>query len=305
MKFLEYIFSVRNNEYKTHKIITILGIKLKLKNKYKYIKNAELNNFGIDGIGKECVVLANGPSLKTTLENPKTYEFIKNRTIFIVNSFVSSEYFYDLKPKYIFIMDPNYWNKELDVEHNPRFAADLKSLESVDWELTFIMPTYAKEWNLFSNVINKNKHLKVKFINTNVIDIPNEQVKFELYKQNAGCPIVQSVLVAAIYTAINAMFEKIFVFGADHNWHKNLEVGKDNILYWKDEHFNDLEKIKYTPMYQPGTTIPVRISEEFKSYYTVFKVYEELEEYSKYVGVKIFNSSAVSFIDAFERKEIQ
>lgn len=39
MKLLEYIFSVKNNENKTHKMITILGITIKIKIKKKQEKN--------------------------------------------------------------------------------------------------------------------------------------------------------------------------------------------------------------------------------------------------------------------------
>ena len=42
-----------------------------------------------------------------------------------------------------------------------------------------------------------------------------------------------------------------------------------------------------------------------RAYMTTYEKYEILEEYSKYIGSKIYNMSKISYIDAFERKKLE
>ena len=306
MKIIEKIFSIKNDENKTHKIITLFGIKLKIKKNFKYLNNnAQINNFGINTTEKDVVILGNGPSLRDTFADKNDYDFIKNKDIFVVNSFVQSEQFFTLKPKYLCLMDPIYWSLNQSKENSDLIDTDYKCLLKVDWDFTIFMPNAAFENCVFKNLMQENKHIKFKFINTRVFS-KHEKYRYIEYKQNTAMPAVQNVLVSCLYLAINIGYKNIFIYGADHSWHLSLIVNNDNIPCIIDKHCYDKENVtNYTPIYKDATHLnPFKISELFNAYKIVHEQYEILENYSKYMNSQIYNMSKFSCIDAFARKKI-
>ena len=73
-------------------------------------------------------------------------------------------------------------------------------------------------------------------------------------------------------------------------------------MYTKDSHFYE-NNVKHIPIVSDGTHLS-KIHEEFLSLYKAFKWHILLEEYSKYLGAKIYNASTKSYIDAYERIKI-
>ena len=89
----------------------------KKRNKSCSISNNNLSgvvNF-LNKLGKsnECVVIANGPSLKESLSSPKIMNFVKTRKQFCVNCFPATDLFDELKPNFFVLMDPFFWSKNL------------------------------------------------------------------------------------------------------------------------------------------------------------------------------------------------
>ncbi len=306
MKILEQIFSVKNNEEGTHKIITVMGVKIKFKKKYRNVNltNIKTNNFGISKNTTDVVILGNGPSLKDTFADKNDYDFIKNKDIFVVNSFVQSEHFFELKPRYLCLMDPIYWGGDNSSQNiKAHIEADYEKLKNVSWNLFVFMPNAALENNVFKGLLKTNPYIKFIYINTNTKQTKDRNLLYSLYKTNKAMPAVQNVLVSCLYLAINIGYQNIFVYGADHSWHLSLIVNEDNIPCIIDKHCYDNNEIShYTPVYKDvGQTIPFKISELFKAYSIAHEQYEILEDYSKYMGAKIHNLSKFSCIDAFER----
>jgi hypothetical protein len=302
MGILKTLFSVRNNKNNSHKIITILGVKITIKKRINL--NAPINNFGILNNNKEVVILGNGPSLKDTFNDINDYNFIKNKDIFVVNSFMKDDKFYELKPKYLCLMDPIYWDTNLSKEVQTLLNNDKKELEKVCWNLIIFMPKAAKNNNVFKDLSKTNSYIKFCYINTDTSNTSNKTYLYSMYKQNITMPAVQNVLIGCLYIAINLGYKNIFLYGADHSWHLSLIVNDNNIPCIIDKHFFDREEIsQYTPVYKDASwNTPFRISELFKAYMVVHEQYEILEDYSKYMGANIYNLSKFSCIDAFQRK---
>lgn len=305
MKLLEQIFSIKNNETKTRKIITIMGVKIKFKtHRSLNLKNIETNDFGISKNSFDVVILGNGPSLKDTFLDSDDYKFIKDKDIFVVNSFVQSEYFFELKPKFLCLMDPIYWGTTPSNNIKALIEADYEKLKNVSWNLFVFMPNAALDNNVFKDLLKINSYIKFIYINTNTVETQDMDLLYSLYKQNKAMPTVQNVLVSCLYCAINIGYKNIFVYGADHSWHLSLIVNENNIPCIIDKHFYDKsETIQYTPIYKDvSQTTPFKISELFQAYSIAHNQYNILEDYSNYMGTKIYNLSKFSCIDAFERK---
>ena len=305
MNVFEYLFSVKNDSDKIYKNITILGITIKIK-RYKKLKNPiKIQNWGVTISNDSIAILGNGPSLKDTFNDANDYNFIAKKDIFVVNSFVQSEEFFILKPKYLCLMDPNYWGATIRLYE--RFKKDYEQLKKVNWDMIIFMPRQASQNNIFKNLLSENnKYIKFNYINTTPSQVENKNLLYDLYKKNEAMPDVHNVLVGCMYIAINLGYKNIYLYGADHSWHLSLIVNDDNIPCIISKHFyNKKEVVDYTPLYKSQTEKEtIKIGEEFEAYAALHKSYEKLEEYSQAMGANIYNLSKFSCIDAFRRKFI-
>lgn len=278
--------------------------KIEKKQQKNYSNEIERFNINVEE-GEQCVILGNGPSLKDSLTG-ETLKFIKERKKFCVNESALSDEFLELKPEYLVFMDPYYWSPKTAEPCLSRYKKIAEILSNIDWEITLFLPNYAKDWNFFIEVPSKNKNVQIVYVNTNMSMSDENESRFLEYKQNLSMPRVQNVLVACIYLAINAGFKNSYIFGADHSWHETIQVREDNVVCLKDKHFYDKKELTiYTPAYKnPEETETWTMSGFFEAFSYKHKSYEELELYSKYMGAKIYNSSAYSCVDAFERKKV-
>jgi hypothetical protein len=106
--------------------------------------------------------------------------------------------------------------------------------------------------------------------------------------------------------ALNLKYKKIYLLGADHSWHESIYVGDDNILYLKNKRFNDDGAKKLSPFYGDiKETKPYKMGNLLRDLSRMFSAYMELEEYAKSLKAKIYNASAKTYIDAFERYKIK
>lgn len=267
----------------------------------------EVEKFGIEvQKGEECVILVNGPSLNNTLNDEKSLNFIKSRKKFCVNASFTNKKILELKPEYVVFMDHAYWAKDLSEEIQAEVLPVVDALLKVDWDTTIFISKDAQDWNFFMDIPKRNKNVKMVYVNTSMSEMSQSEQRFLEYKSNISMPRVQNVLVACLYIGINAGFENIYLFGVDHSWHENIIVKDDNLLYMKNIHFYDKEEItEYNLVYKNAkNTQPFSVAELLEAFAYMHRSYEELELYSKYMGTKIYNSSAYSCVDAFERFKI-
>lgn len=272
----------------------------------KKLKKAyELSHFGNNS---DCIIFANGPSLKTSLAKSEVLDFIKDKKKFCVNNFPNSNEFFTLKPEFIVFMDPFFWSKNLYPEKKTSYMEIYNSILKVNWPVTIFIPAAAKEWNFFIDLPTKNNNISIFYINTRETNHEKGSKKaFEEYKFNLAMPRVQNVTIASLFIAINSGFKNIYLFGADHTTHNSTIVKDDNILYEAKSYFYENEKqIKYVPCYKSADAKETfSVSEWLYAWYTTFLTYEEVDKYAKSMECKIYNLSEESFIDAFERKKIK
>lgn len=253
----------------------------------------------------ECLILGNGPSLKDDInKNPNIFSVKKD--FICVNDFVKSDYFELLHPTHYVLLDPFYW--EGDQEELVLFFNHISV--RTKWRLNLFLPQEIKNISLLDESgINENKFIKIYRYNRTPIDGFNI-FNHVIFKSNLGMPWAQNVLVAAIFIAINIGYKKIYLLGADHSWHEELEVGDDNIVYVKQKHFYDGDIVKRKPVYKKSMNMDqennrFKMFEIFEAWGKMFRGYCILDQYAVKVGVKIYNAGSKSFIDAFERVEAQ
>ena len=111
----------------------------------------------------ELLILANGPSLKRTVE--ESADFVRGKTLLAVNFCVTSPMFEQLKPELYLIADPLFWIVPEKREQLFRTMA-----EKTTWDMNFLVPARAlknKEWQL---LLAGNPHIRLYIYNTTPIE---------------------------------------------------------------------------------------------------------------------------------------
>ncbi|MFA4995832.1 MAG: hypothetical protein WC536_01665 [Patescibacteria group bacterium] len=251
---------------------------------------------------KQCVILGNGPSLNHVLTKGK--KILRNKYLLCVNDFAGSPDFKVLKPRYYVLADPVFWSKDNSEKHKKRLEQCLDSMKTADWKMTLILPVAARKWNYFLNLPELNPRISIFYINTTEV-YGSEKLRHFFYNLDLAMPSAQNVLVMSVFVTLKLGFRKIYLAGADHSWHENIEISKDNTLYMKYSRFYEKDKIEHQLFYEdPGETKPYQMYNLFRDLSRMFKSYIELEKYSKELNTKVYNISPKSFIDAFERLDI-
>ena len=246
-----------------------------------------------------CVILGNGPSLKKSLSDHKNFLFKKS--LICVNAFSVSDQYDEFKPQYYVILDNSFWDSNGKVILDT--VAALK--EKTTWPVKLYLPIKASKYKRFEELAAANSNIKLHYYNYTVFK-GFAGISHWFYTKNLAMPQSQNVLVASIFIAINSGFKEILIVGADHTWHENMHVNENNVLCLKDVHFYDNElKTTYIP-FKKGMDLKetFKVHEIFATWAKTFYGYIALEKYSNYKKCKIYNASEVSFIDAFERKQI-
>jgi len=250
---------------------------------------------------KKCIVLGNGPSLAHDLENKP--DIFSSMDSMCVNFFAFSEYYEQIKPKYYVILDPNFWQENLSegVEDRDRFLDVF--VQKTSWNLTLYMPHDAKNSTVLARLINCS-NIKTEYFNRTPVD-GFSWFRHFLYKRSLGMPLAQNVLVASVFLALNLEYEEVYIVGADHSWHEEIEVGKDNVLYVRQKHFYDSEEVvELKPFFHAGDKGVFNIYQVFDGWAKLFYSYMLLRKYADELGVKIYNASSKTYVDAFERADL-
>ena len=243
-----------------------------------------------------CIVLGNGPSLKTSLE--KYPDFFTKHALVCVNSFSITEEYTTLKPTYYVILDPGFWYGDSDVVTNTIDSL----IKKTTWTVYLLVPHLAKQSPKFRELNKHNPNIKINYFNYTVYR-GFKSIGYKLYKNNIAMIQSQNVLVGSLFLALNIGFKEIYLFGADHTWHETLYVNDENIVCLKHLHFYDgKEKPDYRPFYK-GIHLKETFNmyEVFTTFAKIFYGYMQVNEYAEFRKAKIYNASEVSYIDAFER----
>ena len=246
------------------------------------------------------LVLGNGPSLNGTIDS--NFEKLQHYDLMVVNQFAISDYFEMLRPQYYVLADPVYYAK------NDGFRRELSQLISAikaktKWELTIFLSEEAKESKLVNSLKNFT-NIKFVFYSGNRIHyewFENKKL-FKLLNKDMIEPPAQTVINTALSIGIYYKYKKIYIIGADTSWHEEYIIDQDtNDMYIESKHFYGNRK----KLYKRHTKNTSNMGEEFFSISKVFFFYHFLQEYAMNNQSKIYNSSEFSWIDVFDRRDLE
>lgn len=249
--------------------------------------------------GKRLLVCGNGPSLREQLETQ--LPIFQENDVICVNAMSDTDWFSLVRPKYYCLMDSAAVElPELLTPYSKQVVDGIwAGLEKADWEIELILPRQFQK-SAYLRERLKKVACSVQYINTTHFDGYSCLRDFFLRKQLCA-PAVQTVLVAALYYGICKGYDRIYLLGSEMNFIKGIEVDENNGLSVNYTHFYKGKKQRrLTDAY--GNTIP--IAEVLEADARVFRQYMFLEAYAKKMGVKIYNATPRSWVDAFERVEL-
>lgn len=242
--------------------------------------------------GGRIIVMGNGPSLATTIS--EHLALLQQTDTLAVNFAANHPSFYQIKPRYYLLADPHFFSESTDSNVMSLWA----NLSDADWDMTLIVPHrfQAKTYEMLRLVCGS----AVKVSTFNNVGIEG----FEIFSNAAywlklGMPRPRNVLIPAIMIAIWLKYKEIILVGADHSWMETLRVNDHNQIMAVQKHF-----------YQDSEQEECRVAEEYRGYHIhqivnsmaiAFKSYCQIANYAARRGVKIYNATPGSYIDAFER----
>lgn len=246
------------------------------------------------GAGRTLVVMGNGPSLADSLASHSA--FFKKHDTMAVNFAANTPEFFRLRPKHYVLADPHFFSSE---EKN---VTELwSSLARVDWEMCLHLPAREIGKNpRVSSLLESNPNIRLRKFNMT----PAEGYDFlchNLFRRGLAMPRPRNVLIPAIMEGIREGYGEIFIFGAEHSWPHSLYVDDNNRVVTVQPHFykeNSRELDRIAEVYAG-----VRIHEVLGSMVVAFRSYHEIRRYADSLGVRIYNATPGSLIDAFPRRQ--
>lgn len=237
------------------------------------------------------IIMGNGPSLATNIEND--LEQLRHSDTLAVNFAANSPSFKILRPKYYVLADPHFFKSTDD----PNVRMLVENLVEATWPITLFVP---KKSMVHPSLLD-NPHLSVEFFSFNGFEGFKSAEHFA-FDRKWGMPRPRNVLIPSIMIGIWMGYKEIYLIGADHTWTRTLAVDDMNHVISIQPHFykdNEHEQARVSSTYQN-----VRLHEMLESLTVAFRSYHVIRRYADLRGVKIFNSTPGSFIDAFSRSPL-
>lgn len=229
---------------------------------------------------KALSLVLNGPSVKRTVK----YLDPNKTDVMMVNLAPLTPLYHDLKPKYLCICDSCYTKKK---KRNYLLRDELLKTSE---DITIFLPHFLKGKNLFSET-----NLKVKYIFSPTGLSDYDVISYKLMEKNLMVPEYNNICIMAIYVAIQLGYKKIYLYGADENFVKEMEVDDNNRITRRDDHY-----------YGKGTmceSAEHRYDMETMMYmmYRILNGLKKLRNYAEKENVRIINMSDDSWVDCFKR----
>ncbi|MDE6078847.1 MAG: hypothetical protein K2G35_02145 [Duncaniella sp.] len=244
--------------------------------------------------GRSLVVMGNGPSLADVIARRDT--MLAGVDTLAVNFAANAPEYESLAPDYYLLADPHFEAGRSSADPNVvRLFERIDRLTSRP--MTLFIPA---RWDA-SRLGLTNPLVKTARFNPVGID-GWRSFRHAAFSRGLGMPSPRNVLIPAIMTGIALGYETIYLVGADHSWTRTLSVSDDNIVQTVQPHFyddNKEERERVSAVYRD-----VRLHDMMLSFHLAFKAYHVIASYAAARGVKIFNATPGSFIDAFERRPL-
>ena len=194
----------------------------------KYLKYGAKDFVYSGKINAVAHVLGNGPSLRASLHLIK-----KEDRIIMVNFSVLTDLFFELKPRYLCLADPSFFEKIDDGDLEEKKIELIERLKQVDWELTVVTPAGANTAHFQVN----SAWISFAFVNGVPLDFSMKYWRWSLYKRNFAMPSLQNVIILAVYISLQRGYGTVYLHGVDSDSYKEICINQLNEMVLKELHY--------------------------------------------------------------------
>lgn len=252
---------------------------------------------------EKMVIIGNGPSLNVSIT--KHNDAIMQCERMAVNHFASTDLFDQLCPEIYVLVDPAWFLSENTICLSAKKSL-MNIVQRTTWPMTIVMPDTAKE-SFAVKCFEENVNLHLLFYCTGW-DVPKGMTQIEAWDKNLITPPGQTVLNTCVWLSLYWGYKETYLIGADTSFLADELIDQEtNEVYTYDRHFYQNEEMyKDASLFDKShrRIIPTKFHEELLSVATALKGYWDMREYAEWKGLKVYNASEYSWIDAFERKKL-
>ena len=236
-------------------------------------------------------VLGNGPSLNDSLKliNEKD-------DVMMVNFAILTDLFFQMRPSYLCLADPAFFGKTDSENIEKKKVQMVQKMEEVCWDLSIVIPVGARHEDLVVN----NRYISFKFVNNARMDYSIRFMRMFFYKRNISIPLLQNVVVLALYIGLQRGYEKIYIHGVDSDSYKKICINQNNEMVMRELHYYGYNDLNLNDSKTNGFATG-RLYKRLACEVAMFRSYVDLASYADYLGIRVINASPNSMIDAFER----
>ncbi len=243
-------------------------------------------------------LVVNGPSIS----NVKNQFGIDSRFTgcpsIVVNFFANTPEYEILKPEYYTLADPMFFMDfpGKSVEKVKLFYKVLN--EKTKWPLTVFIPhTFGKEqFYKYSGLTNE----LIKPVEISGVGYEGfESLRNFSYDKGYCNPRAFTVAIMALYACVKMGFQQIDVYGLDNNYYASLCLDEQGRTCDVIQHNGEPDEHR---VLLDGKGKPYSLHDYLLGLTYHLKNHEYMEKYAEYKGVKIYNHSPITMVDAYPRK---
>lgn len=253
-----------------------------------------------DDVSRDALIICPSPLLNQQRFNETNR---RKYVISFVNSACLSPQFFALKPDRYFLTDPDFFLSRIKavaglaaVSNEADRLIDTIA-NSTSWPMTVIVPWHYRNTPV-ARRMGANPNITVLGIPVANARSHNRAIAQFGFRRGFLNPVYQNVLVAAIFFNLKAEHRRVIVWGAHHNWLKDVEVDDANRIIHVVRHTDDGGRRELL-LNVDGS--PRRYHVYLKQLATMFEQYHVLREFADRSKQEIVNAMEDSFIDAFDR----
>lgn len=239
--------------------------------------------------GGNIIILANGPSLRTTIAEHE--DLLRSIPCMAVNFAANAPEFDRLRPSYYVLADPHFFHSD-----EPNVCSLWQHLADASWPLTLYVPV-----PFVAEAYRRAPGITVEGFNAIGAE-GFDTLCHAAFRSGRAMPRPRNVLIAAIMIALKAGFNTVWLTGADHSWLRTIEVNEQNEVVSVQPHFYQDDKRELAR--STAEYIGYRLHDILNSFTVAFRSYHQIARYASACGVHIYNATPGSFIDAFERRNL-
>lgn len=252
--------------------------------------------------GDRMIIIGNGPSLNKTME---LYgDIVCNTECMMVNFSASTPLFERIKPTVYVLLDPAWFAPGDNIKES--ISSCLNDIKTkTQWPMTFVLPDSVKN-NEVALKMAENPNISLAFFYNGVCPYKDMPI-YEALDKNLISPPGQTVLNTCVWLSIYWGYKETYLIGADTSFLADELIDQEtNEVYTIDRHFYSNDEVyKDKDLFKENRRIiHSKFHEELISVATALKGYWDMREYAEWKGVKVYNASEYSWIDAFERKKL-